>query len=537
MIIRKLEALFTLNTNALQFKKAASELDKLASHAETVMKAIAGYWAVQALQNFVANTASAMSEIGKMAGYLGVTSDALQELRYAAEKSGVSIDALDDALKELQVRAVDASTGQGEAAEAFDKLGLKGAVAAGRIREPLELLNAVADSLKTRQEDRLWLSDAIFGDEGAKVLLMLKDGSAGLKKLRQEAKDLGYVLRNESIDTAQRFSKALHRLRNASYGAAKNVGAEAFAPLATVSSGLANFIEQLNNFSISLASSQIIKTGFLGSLALAATKLARVLIPLWPKIQQFLLLGSRFALVGSGVGAALLLLQDVFSYFNGANSVIGELGAALDKLGQKVSDFAQIAWNATKNGFSEAFQSIKKEFANFSSWLMAGVSNLVEKTNDLIASLVPDFLKKNFSATIKQVSSPGNESNAQPFSSRMAPLPASRDSITETIKQGIGRSFDGITPDFLKNFSATIKQISSPSNESNVQAFNALMAPQPASVSNQNRFSSQQNINVAVNVKSQANPQEIGGEISKAVRQALERERFNAFMGVMNYAG
>lgn len=45
---------------------------------------IAGYWAVQALQNFVTNTASAMAEVGKTAGYLGIAADALQELRYAA---------------------------------------------------------------------------------------------------------------------------------------------------------------------------------------------------------------------------------------------------------------------------------------------------------------------------------------------------------------------------------------------------------------------------------------------------------------------
>ena len=49
MIVRKLEALFTINTNAVQFKKAASELDRLANKAQTVMNAIAGYWAVLAL--------------------------------------------------------------------------------------------------------------------------------------------------------------------------------------------------------------------------------------------------------------------------------------------------------------------------------------------------------------------------------------------------------------------------------------------------------------------------------------------------------
>ncbi len=218
MIVRKLEALFTINTNAVQFKKAASELDNLASKAETVMKAIAGFWAAQALQNLVVNTASAMDEIGKTSEYLGVASGALQELRYAALKSGVSIDAINDALKELQVRAVDAKSGEGEAAEAFQALGLKSVDAAGKIREPLELLNAVADRLKTMptQSDRIWIADAIFGDEGSMVLKMLKDGSQGLTTMRQEAVKLGLVLSTDAIGQASRFNQALKILQNVS---------------------------------------------------------------------------------------------------------------------------------------------------------------------------------------------------------------------------------------------------------------------------------------------------------------------------------
>jgi hypothetical protein len=73
MIVRKLEALFTINTNAAQFKKATSQLDQLSKEAQSIMKTIAGYWAVQALQNFVTNTARAMDEIGKNAKFLGIT--------------------------------------------------------------------------------------------------------------------------------------------------------------------------------------------------------------------------------------------------------------------------------------------------------------------------------------------------------------------------------------------------------------------------------------------------------------------------------
>ncbi len=215
MIIRKLEALFTINTS--RFRQATFELDKFSSKIEGVMALVAGSWVAQGLQNFMANTAQTISEVGKAAGFLGITTEALQELRYAAEKSGIAVDTLDDSLKELQIRAVDATTGSGEAFDAFNKLGLKTTDAAGRMREPLELLDEVADRLLKlpTQSERIWVLDSMLGDSGAEMLKVLKDGSVGLKRLRQEARSLGHLLAPDSISKADRFTQALNRMKTA----------------------------------------------------------------------------------------------------------------------------------------------------------------------------------------------------------------------------------------------------------------------------------------------------------------------------------
>ena len=138
MIIRTIEALFTLKTNAVDFRKATSEVDRFAKNANNILGAIAGHFVFRAITGFVTESAKAMSEVGKSAGLLGLATSALQEMRYAAEKSGVSIDTLDDSLKELQIRAVDSLSGSGEAFDAFNKLKVNPKDALGRIREPLE---------------------------------------------------------------------------------------------------------------------------------------------------------------------------------------------------------------------------------------------------------------------------------------------------------------------------------------------------------------------------------------------------------------
>jgi hypothetical protein len=106
---------------------------------------------------------------------------------------------LDDSLKELQIRAFDAKSGEGEAAEAFQTLGVSATDAAGRIREPLELLDEVADNLLQlpTKSDRLWVADAVFGDEGAswKTTLACGDGASVQGKRTQKTYTKGTPLK------------------------------------------------------------------------------------------------------------------------------------------------------------------------------------------------------------------------------------------------------------------------------------------------------------------------------------------------------
>lgn len=469
MIIRRLEALFTLRTNAAQFKKAASELDGLANKAESVMKAIAGYWAVQALQNFVANTANAMAEVGKTASHLGVTTAALQELRYAAEKSGVPVDALNDALKELQVRSVDAKSGQGEAAEAFKMLGLKSTDAVGNIREPLELLSEMADRLNAlpTQSERIWIADAAFGDEGSLVLKMLKDGSSGLAAMRSEAQKLGLVLGGESITKASRFNQALKKLQIVSGGLANTFVEKLLPALSWLMEKCADLSAAFNHME---GRASLVRTTLLtlsGILGVLAVKVAFAFAPL--------------IAIFTGIAIAAVVIDDLWVAFKGGNSVFrtlyNEAKSFFTSFKNWLSELPQAFLDWIVNGLSQGIQFIQEKFTALRNWLMGMMDALKNK----VANLMPSFMQKGFSSTLRMVAG---------FSGQEQP-----------------------------------------------QRLNTRLAPTSSNISTQNRYSSNQSVNVSVNVKSGADPRSIGGEISKVVRKELEKERFNAFMGVTQYAG
>ena len=446
MIIRRLEALFTIKSDLKAFKKARSEVNDFVDDFKFAINGIVSFYAIQSIQNFISNISLGMANIATTAGYLGIATEALQELRYGADKSGISIDTLEDALKELQIRAVDATLGSGEAFDAFSKLGLNAKNAAGRIREPLELLDEVADRLMKlpTQSDRIWVVDSIFGDEGAKLLKMLNEGSLGLKKMRQEARFLNYVIDDKSLNRAVSFNRNIKNMKNA-FKSFSNAMVSSVTPAMNFFVNLSSHVlSSMNNMENKASSLRITIMSLGAALSFLVFKLVKCL-------SAFKLMFLKFFLIAAAVGVVILILDDLWSAFTGGESVI--------------KDF----FNFVINGFKK-----------FSSWLLHSVSVLVTKTKDLLSSIMPDFLKAGFSSSVK---------------------------LTKNV-------FEHIKP----------------------MAITSQMAPQLSNLTKHTNFKTNQNLNVSVNIKSNADPKAIGVQVSQAFRKELEKEHFAAFMGVSQYA-
>jgi hypothetical protein len=194
----------------------------------------------------------------------------------------------------------------------------------------------------------------------------------------------------------------------------------------------------------------------------------------------------RMAVVGLG-GAVVFWTAKAALVLLAINPLTAAIYASVAALSFVIADLWQ-AFDGGNSVLKSLHQKARAFFAPMEQWLLGlpkklliALSDLAQKIPVLISRMLPDFLKDGFSASVK---------SASKIYHHMAPVP-----------------------------------------------LNSRMAPQPSGLMSQNRLTSNQNVSVAVNVKSGANPQEIGGVVSKAVRKELERERFNAFMGVSQYAG
>jgi hypothetical protein len=170
-------------------------------------------------------TAAAGDRAIKTAQNLGVEVEALQELWYAAERSGAKTEDLDKAIRKMSVGIGQAAADRGEAKIWFEQLGIDARQLAAL--RPEEAMGALADALG-RIEDparRAAASQAIFGEGALRLGVMLDEGSAGLRRLRAEARATGGVLGRKAAEDAATFQDRLLDLQLALRGLKNTFGA------------------------------------------------------------------------------------------------------------------------------------------------------------------------------------------------------------------------------------------------------------------------------------------------------------------------
>ncbi|MGE4533395.1 hypothetical protein [Halomonas sp.] len=204
-----------------KFRNMTTEVGRLGRRAAMLGGAAAG--GIFALAN---STATLGDDVAKTAAKIGVDMQALQELRYGAERSGLSTEKLDSSLERFVKRLGEAKEGGGAAAKAYEQLGLNADQLAKL--SPDKALGVVADSLANVEghADRVALMAALVGREGVAMINMLKDGSGGLDQFARDARAVGYALSDEAGRDAEEFKDALLDAQSGLKGMKNTIGAE-----------------------------------------------------------------------------------------------------------------------------------------------------------------------------------------------------------------------------------------------------------------------------------------------------------------------
>lgn len=357
MILREIAVRLGLEVDEASFAKGALVGNLAAAAVEKLVE-----WGKEAVEGFVEmvkGVAETGRELDKTAQMTGLTTKALQELRFAADESGTGAESLSTGIFHLARSMAAAKKGSEEQSTAFRKLGVKVTDSHGKLKDADEVLMDMSDHFSKMPDgiEKTALAIQVFGRSGAQMIPMLNKGREGLAELRGEA----FVMSPEQIAAGKELTITLERIALVT----KNLWKAAIAPLLPALTDLAKRFLAWKKASAEVLKQYITKyVGYLikalhmlGSVVEGVIEVLGTLISIFKTIvvgaghmlldffreigpvartaalafaAAWIIAGAPLLALAGVVGYLLLILNSFRRYREGKDSLVGEWLKALD---------------------------------------------------------------------------------------------------------------------------------------------------------------------------------------------------------------
>jgi len=175
-----------------------------------------------------ANTGDAFQ---KMALRTGASIEFLSGMSHVAQLAGSNIGTMENAIRLLSKRMLDADEGLAEAAGSFERLNINIHDSEGNLRAIEDIFPDVIQAFGdlTNETEKVALAQELFGRSGTQLLPLIKQGTDAINDQMNEAKALGLVWSQDTADAAAEFNDQQLRLVSGFKGI-KNAVANALIP-------------------------------------------------------------------------------------------------------------------------------------------------------------------------------------------------------------------------------------------------------------------------------------------------------------------
>ena len=399
--------------------------------------------AATSITYFTERMAQTSAKMANFSQLTGINSSRFQELGFAAEMAGGSFDALQSDLMGLTKSMT--SPIPGEFNHALFMMGVSAYDAAGKMKTADQVLLDVADKMEgmSKQHQIQWASRIGISDD---TLLMLQMGRKEIGRLQQQARDIPTIVGEQQLKDAKEFVIQLGMVRRIMTYIGQEATSAAGPALKMIVGDFTKWLTLNREFIQSSLKNTVdgIVDGFqrfstllrkiserMGEVAPWTKKLvesltsvnvisAVVLGALVALAGVIVVLGAKWALITAAIMAAGLAIDDVLTYFEGGNSVLGEMIDLVKDLWKQFSEkfpgiskyvesFIRIFKSLGKiivddlvAGFKLAWEGLKI-FGDKISWAvglitplidkflqLTGLSDMAEKTADLVEGFAAD---------------------------------------------------------------------------------------------------------------------------------------------------
>lgn len=197
-------------------KKSANDMQKslsLISAASIVQLGQQAINAAQQFYNFARSIASSGNDIQRMARVFNMTTDDFQKWSYVTKMADVDIEGFGQGFKFLTRSMSEALQGSGDAAKAFNLLGINLKDSTGKTKDQQTVMMEVIDTLGKYADgvDRDALMLAIFGRGWMSVKPLVDQGTKAIEENRREVERLNAILGKDTIKILSESEDAFKR--------------------------------------------------------------------------------------------------------------------------------------------------------------------------------------------------------------------------------------------------------------------------------------------------------------------------------------
>lgn len=290
----------------------------------SVGSAIVAAFAVERVASFVSNTISWADELSTVANRLGVSTDQLQQLRFMAERSDVSVEALQSGMSRLAVKIGEAASGSRASRQELMRLGVTLRDASGNVRPTQDVFADASEAISRMGSlaERTAAATRLLGRGGAELLPLMMRGKAGVAALVAEAAELGVVVGGDSVQALSDADDKLVRLRYTLTA----VGAQIAVKILPFFEMFVNALQSVVTWFRNGENSMRVFTSFVGagiataiaSLVLYTSAWTAAAAATWAAIWPVGLVVGAIALLG-------LAIDDLWTFAQGGDSLIEEV--------------------------------------------------------------------------------------------------------------------------------------------------------------------------------------------------------------------
>jgi hypothetical protein len=312
--LREVFARFGVKFDSTELNKGDKATKGVVERLRELGGVLAGGAVVQGLRTFVSQSAEIGDEIARTARVMGLGTEELQRYRLAAQQAGVGSDQLNDALKTLQQTSTDAAQGGGMRA-VFDQIGLSATDAEGRVKPISVLLPEIAANigrLGTPSERAAFLMRTM-GESAGRLGPLFENGAEGMALALAQLDELGGGASEDFIAASERMTDAYVAQDAAILSLRARIGVLLLPIIERLVTGVTKLLAAFTKATEGTHVLELAMTALGVAATIAGAKV----------VASFARLLLTFGAVTAGATLLILVIDDLWTHFEGGQSVLG----------------------------------------------------------------------------------------------------------------------------------------------------------------------------------------------------------------------